>query len=540
MIETIEITVGLLAVVAALQLLAKRVAIPLPILLVIAGLLLALVPGLPRIQLHPDVVLLFFLPPLIYEAAANTSWNDFRRNLSPITLLAFGLVLVSIIAVAIVAHVVFPGIGWGPAFVLGAVVSPPDETAAIAIMRRLRVPRRLAVILEGEGLSNDVTALIVYRFGVAAVLSHTFSLPQAVLSFGAIVAGELLWGLAVGWIARQVRARAHDPMVEVVVSLMTPFVAYIPVEHLGGSGVLATVVAGLFLSSYISTEAPPETRMQGRPFWETNVFLLNGLLFLLTGLQLRTILDGISNVPLPVLLGYGCLITAVIIAVRFIWVFPTTYLPRACSGSLRKRDPYPPWQYPFFIAWTGMRGGISLAAALAIPLTLPNHVAFPHRDLIIFLTFFVIFATLVLQGLTLPVMIRWLRLIHDGTHERNRFRREEHAARIKAAEAAMARLSDLAVRNEASPKAVELARHWYRDRLHRLQREDQGREQQAQPISNQEGDVLLDAIAAERRHLMELAAKGVISDQVLRHVGGDLDLEEIKIRNDILHAQEEG
>jgi Na+/H+ antiporter len=538
MVETIEISVGLLAVVAALQRLAKRVEVPLPILLVVAGLLLALLPGLPRVQLHPDVVLLFFLPPLVYEAAANTSWKDFRRSLRPITLLAFGLVLVTIMAVACVAHAILPGMGWGPAFVLGAVVSPPDVAVAIAIMRRLRVPRRIALILEGEGLTNDVTALIAYRFGVAAILTQTFSLPKAVLSFAAIVAGELAWGLAVGWIARHIRARVHDPMVEVIVSLMTPFVAYLPAQQLGGSGVLATVVAGLSLSSYISTEAPSETRMQGRPFWETTVFLLNGLLFLLTGLQLRIILDRMQDVPLSTLLGYSCVIAAVIIAVRFIWVFSATYLPRAPSRSLRKRDPSPPWQYPFFIAWTGMRGGISLAAALAIPLTVPNYGPFPQRDLIIFLTFVVIFATLVLQGLTLPLVIRRLGLMQEGTAERGTFLRQEHGARLRAAEAALDRLKALAARTTASPEAIELARHWYQDRIERLQRHNPRTDLPTQPISRQEGELLLDAIAAERQHLIHLADQGVISDQVVRHVVRDLDLEEMKIRNDMLHVEE--
>jgi monovalent cation/hydrogen antiporter len=538
MIETIEISVGLLAVVAALQLLAKRVAVPLPILLVIAGLLLALLPGLPRIQLNPQLVLLIFLPPLVYEAAANTSWADFRRHLRPITLLAFGLMLVTIVMVAIVAHLVFPGMGWGPAFVLGAVVAPPDVAAAIAIMRRLRVPRRIALVLEGEGLTNDVTALIMYRFGVAAVLTQTFSLPKAVLSFAAVVAGELLWGLAVGWMARHVRARAKDPMVEVVISLMTPFAAYIPAEELGGSGVLATVVAGLSLSSYISTDAPSVTRMQGRPFWETTVFLLNGLLFLLTGLQLRMILDRMQDLSLTVLLTYGCLITAVVIVVRFLWVFPVTYLPRVLSRSLRKRESAPPWQHSFFISWTGMRGGISLAAAVGIPLTLPNDAPFPQRELIIFLTFFVIFMTLAVQGLTLPLVIRRLGLIHDGTTERGTFLRQEHHARVRAAEATMAKLDDLGTKNRTSAQAVELARHWYQDRIHQLQRHDQRDGPPTQALSSQEGKLLLDAIASEREHLIHLSDQGMISDQVLRHIGSDLDLEEMKIRNDILHADE--
>jgi NhaP-type Na+/H+ or K+/H+ antiporter len=328
-------------------------------------------------------------------------------------------------------------------------------------------------------------------------------------------------------------------MVEVIVSLMTPFVAYLPAEELGGSGVLATVVAGLSLSSYISMEAPTETRMQGRSFWETTVFLLNGLLFLLTGLQLRIILDRMQNVSFTTLLSYGCTITAVIIAVRFIWVFPVTYLPRVLNRSVRTRNPSPPWPYAFFIAWTGMRGGISLAAALAIPLTVPNYGPFPQRDLIIFMTFFVIFATLVLQGLTLPVVIRRLGLIHDGTAERATFLRQEHSARVRAAEAALARLDDLSARTKASPEAIELARHWYEDRIQRLQRDNPRTDLPTQPISRQEAEILLDAIAAERQHLIHLADQGGISDQVVRHVVRDLDLEEMKIRNDMLHTEEE-
>src|SRR5262249_43868350 len=428
---------ALLAVIAALKLLAERVAVPLPILLVIVGLLLALLPGLPAIHLDPQIVLLVFLPPIVYQAAVYGSWQDFRSNLGSIVLLAVGPVLLTTAAVAVAARHLFPGMGWGPAMLLGAVVAPSDEVAAISVMRRLKVPRRLAVILRGEGLSNDAPALAVYRIALIACVTDRFSVPRAAFPVAAILVGELLWGVVVGWLSRLIRSRARDPMVEVILSIITPFAAYVPADALGGSGVLPAVVAGLSLSSYVATGAPSATRLQSRPLWDVIAFVLNNLIFLLTGLQLRSVLGGVQQLSLPHLVAGGAVISVVVVIVRFAWVFSAVYIPRALRRRLR--DPPPPWQHAFFIAWTGMRGGISLVAALGIPLIGAAGAPFPQRGLIIFVTSFVIFVTLVLQGLSLPVVIRWLNLTSDDTGAPATLRAQEYDARCRTAEAALAK-----------------------------------------------------------------------------------------------------
>src|SRR4051812_10166481 len=390
MLQTIEEILGILAAVAALALLSRKLPIPYPIILVLGGLALALIPGLPRVPLNPELVFLFFLPPLLYPAAIFTSWRDFHANLRPISLLAVGLVLFTTTAVGYLAHYFIEGFPLAAGFVLGAIISPPDAIAATAIAGRLRVPRRIVTVLEGESLLNDATALVAFRFAVAAVSTGAFSLTHATAQFFYVGIGGILVGLAIGWISARIMKPIDDPPIEITLSLLTPFAAYLPAEQLHVSGVLAVVTAGLYHGWRLPELTSSRTRLQAGPVWEMIEFLLNGFIFLLIGLQLPEVLRRLAAHRLSQLLWYAAEISIAVIVVRILWVFPATYLPRLLFTSLRQRDPYPSWRNVAIVAWTGMRGVVSLAAALALPLTLENGRPFPGRDLILFLTFVVI------------------------------------------------------------------------------------------------------------------------------------------------------
>src|SRR5712671_5598396 len=466
MTATIQIVLFLLAVLVLVAVVAQRLKTAPSILLVVAGIALALVPGLPPVELAPELVLLVLLPPLIYSAGVAMSWREFRFSLRLITLLAFGCVVFTTCAVAAAVHYLL-GWQWGVAFVLGAIVAPPDVVAPLAIARRLGLPRRVLVILEGEGLANDATALILYRFAVAAVATGAFSLPQATGTFAAIVVGEIAWGIGVGWLSLHLRRLSREPRVEIVLSLITPYLAFWVPEHLGGSGVLATVATGLYVSWNGPLLIPSATRLQGIFFWDLIIYVIEGLVFLLTGLQARALIEKAQTFSLRDLALAVALTTAIIIAARFIWVYPATYLPRWLSPSLRRRDPYPSWQQTFVIAFTGVRGVVSLAAALAIPLTIQSGAPFPHRDLILFATFGVIVITLVGQGLTLPAVIRWLGVNRHGKAEHRPVQEAELAARNEVIRASRRHLKKLADERKLSTETVALlnARHDHREGL---------------------------------------------------------------------------
>src|SRR6201996_982807 len=368
MTATIETVLLLLAVLVVVAIVARRLKTAPSILLVVAGIALALLPGLPRIVLAPDLVLYGLLPPLIYSAGVAMSWREFRFNLRPITLLAFGCVVFTSAAVAAAVHWLI-GLPLPVGFVLGAIVAPPDAVAPLAIVRPLGLPRRLVVVLEGEGLANDATALILYRFAVAAAVTGLFSFRKAGGEFGLIVVGEIAYGIGVGWLSLRLRRWAHDPRVEITLSLMTPYVAFLVPQQLGGSGVLATVAAGLFVSWNGPLLIPAATRLQEIFFWDLIVYYLEGFIFLVTGMETRDLIDRPNAVSLHEL-GLALLATvAVFVVARFIGVYPAAYLPRWLSPSLRRRDPMPPWQWIFLLAFVGVRGVVSLAAALAIPFT---------------------------------------------------------------------------------------------------------------------------------------------------------------------------
>jgi Na+/H+ antiporter len=495
---------------------------------------------LPGYKLDPEVVFVLFLPPLLFASAFFTSWRDFRRNLRAIGLLAVGLVLVTTVTVAAVAHYV-AGLKWPAAFVLGAVVSPTDAIAATAIAQRLGVPRRIVTVLEGESLLNDATGIVAYRIaaGVAVGIA-TFSFWGAGLQFVVGAVGGVAVGLAVGWVVVRAFELLDDTPVEIVVSLLAPFAAYLTAEELPHlvwhellgfegepffSGVLAAVAAGLYVGRISPTIMSPSSRLEGGAVWNVVVFLLNGLAFILIGLQLPRVLKGLREYTTGELLLYAVAVSLAVILVRVAWVFPATYLPRMAFRSIRERDPPPPWRNVVVVSWAGMRGVISLAAALALPLTTAAGDPLPGRDLILFLTFAVILATLVLQGLSLPFLIRALGLEDDGSVER-----EETRARIESADAALARLEELAEEEWVREDTAERVRGMYgyrRSRFvaRRVGVDDDGYEERSQAYQRLSRELLV----AQRGALVRLRDEGEISDEALHRIERDLDLEETRL-----------
>ncbi|HET7872181.1 MAG TPA: Na+/H+ antiporter [Terriglobales bacterium] len=522
-----EIFVGLLLAVAVLALLARKISIPYPILFVIGGLLLGLIPKLPRVKLEPEWIFLFVLPPLLYPAALFTSWRDFRANVRPIGLLAVGLVLFTTIAVAYLAHY-YMNLPLAAGFVLGAIISPPDAIAATAIADRLKVPRRIVTILEGESLINDATALVAYRVAVAAVVTGSFSLAHATWQFFLVGLGGNAVGLAVGWLAQQFHKRVDDAPIEITVSLLTPYVAYLSAEALGLSGVLAVVTAGFYLGMRLPELLTFRTRLQSAPVWETLEFLLNGFVFILIGLQLPEVLHALSSyaTSLQKLVWYALLISLAVVLIRIIWVFPATYLPRLLFRSICRHDPFPPWRHVTIVAWTGMRGVVSLAAALAIPLTLQNGAPFPGRELILFLTFVVIVATLVVQGLSLPLLIRWLGIQEDRSMET-----EERDARLKANQAALEKLKQIAEKDPNKADALERLRVEYEDHIRQLEgAEPQSAGTPLRLFSTEYERLSEEALRVERISIIKLRDADIISDEVLRRIQRDIDLAEARLR----------
>ena len=515
--EDSVVLLGLLVAGAALLAIAQVVRVPYPILLVLGGLALGFVPGMPTIELSPDLVLVAFLPPLLYGTAFFTPLRELRANAGSISTLAVGLVLATTVAVAVVAHAVIPELTWPTAFVLGAIVSPTDPTAATAIAQRLGLPRRLIAIIEGESLVNDGTALVVYRVAVVAVVTGSFSLASASASFVLNVIGGIVVGLAAGMVIRQVRRRLNNPPVEITISILSGYFAYLPAHALDVSGVLAAVTVGVYMGWYTPELTTSQTRLQGQAVWEIVFLGLNAVLFALVGLQLPAILDELSAArSTGELLGYAALVTAVVVLVRFAWVVVAAYMPR-----MMRADGSPPWKGAVVLSWSGMRGAVSLAAALALPLTTDADTAFPNRDLIVFLTFGVILGTLVVQGLTLPGLIRWLDLEDDGLAEK-----EEAKARIRAAEAALARLDELVEEDWVNADTAERMRGLYgfrRDRFRsRFDPESDGAIE-GQSLSYQR--LRRELLEAERQELRRLRLEGRIDDDVVRRVQRDLDLE---------------
>lgn len=526
---TIQLLILLLIVIVIVAVIATRLKIPPAILLVITGVILALVPGLPTVKLAPEFVLLVVLPPLIYSAAVAMSWREFRFNLRPISLLAVGCVLFTAITAAAVTHWLL-NFSWPVGLALGAIVSPPDAVAPLSIARRMQLPRRILVILEGEGLANDATALILLRLAVATVSAGVLSVGHAASMFAAIVVGEIAWGIFIGWLMLRLRHRAHDPRIEVMLSILTPFAAYWPPEHFGGSGVLATVTAGLYISWNGLRLISAATRLQGIFFWDFLIYLIEGMVFLITGLQARTLMTGIDGYSWPQLASSAAVVCGVVIIARFVWIYPATYLPRWLFPSIARKDPAPPWQWPFILGFTGVRGVVSLAAALAIPLVTEHGEPFPERDLILFLTFSVILVTLVGQGLLFPWVIRALGLANAGRREHNADRAEEFAARRLAVEAAVERLDKLVAERGLTQDIVQPMRARHRERLDHVANRSDGEDSRKQLVElHDEVEYLL--IATERQRINDLYRNGKLKDEARRRIERELDLREARLSN---------
>jgi len=514
----------LLVTGAVLLLLSQPLRIPYPILLVLGGLVLGFAPGVPSVNMPPDVVLFGILPPLLYTSAFNTGLRELRQNIRSISLLALGVVAVTTLSVAAVAHSLI-GLSWAPAFVLGAVVSPTDPLAATEIGRRSGVPRRPIALIEGESLVNDGSALVLFKFAVAAVTAGTFSLLHASWSFVWTVVGGVVVGLAIGHVIRVVRRHLNNPPLEVTIAFLTGYFTYLPANALGVSGVLAVVTAGVYMGWHTPELTTFQTRLMGEGFWAIISFVLNALLFGLVGLQLHPILNRLSGHTHWQLVWWGVAITGVVILTRLLSAGPVAYLPRWLFPRLRERDPYPPWQWVAFVGWTGMRGAVTLAAALAIPLSTSSGAAFADRDLIVFLAFCVVLGTLVVQGGTLPLLIRLLGFEDDGLDAK-----EEAKARIKAAEAAMQRLDELVSEDWVRDDTAERLRGQYRFRINRFSEpyRDDGDgtiEQRSQDYQRLRRELL----EAERVRIVELRNEGTISNDVMRKVARDLDLEDSRL-----------
>jgi monovalent cation/hydrogen antiporter len=517
------IVFGLLLGIAALAVLARVIGVPYPITLVVGGSVIGFIPGIPSVELEPDLVLLIFLPPLLYGAAFFTSLRDLRRNARPIALLSIPLVGVTMAAVAVVAHEVI-GLGWGESFVLGAIVSPTDAVAPAEIMRRIGAPRRLVTVVEGENLTNDWTALVLYRFAVAAVVTGSFSLVEATGMFVLTGLGGLAVGLIAGWIIREVRSRIDDPPTEITISILSGYAAYIPAEELGFSGVIAAVTVGIYMGWHTPELTTPIMRIQGMSVWEILTFLLNAVLFLLVGMQLPTVIDDVSGYPAGDLILWGLLISAVVILVRLLWGFTVPYVVRALDRRAAQRARRSSWQERLVISWAGMRGSVSLAAALAIPIETDAGAAFPARDLIILLAYVVILVTLVGQGLTLGPLIERLGVDDDGSEER-----EEVVARIRLAEAALARVEELRAEDWPRPDTLDRVSGQYEYRRRRFAAREDGDGDHYEERTGAYQRVMYEVFDAQRGELIGLRNRGDISDEVRRRVERELDLEESRL-----------
>jgi CPA1 family monovalent cation:H+ antiporter len=525
-----EILFGLLLAISALAVIANVIKIPYPILLVLGGLAFGLIPGVPEIELDPDIVLLIFLPPLLYSAAFFANLRELRANVRPITLLAVGLVLITMVVVAVVAHEVI-GLEWSVAFVLGAVVSPTDAVAPAEILRRLGAPRRIIDVVEGENLTNDWTALVAYKFAVAAVVTGTFSLAEAVPEFFLTGLGGIAIGIAVGVVIAAVRRRIDDPPSEITISLLTAYAAYLPAEELGLSGVIAAVTTGVWLGWRASELTNHTTRLQLTAVWSMLQFLLNAVLFVLVGLQFPVVLDELAGRPTGELIGYAALISGIVIVVRLLWVYSFRWGLAKVLRRVRGDSYTPnPWRNITLVGWSGMRGSVCLAAALAIPLETDAGAAFPDRDLVIFLAFCVILATLVVQGLLFPALIRALE-IEDDTADAD----EELAARLEIAYSAIDTVESLSGEDWVMDGTPERVRQLYEYRTRRFQSsiddsqmpEDDDTDYEAR--ASQYVRFMREVIGSQRATLRSLRDQGRISDDVRRRVEYDLDLEEARL-----------
>lgn len=532
--ENVTVIILLLFGIAFIGILSNKYKFPFPIALVLCGVIISIIPGLPVISLNPEVVFVIFLPPLLYGAAWYTSWHDFKANLRPIGLAAIGLVIFTTALVAVAAHWLIKGIDWPTAFLIGAIVSPPDAVAATSVTKGLGLHPRIITILEGESLVNDASGLVAYKYALTAITAGNFVLWQAGLNFLIIAAAGIAIGLAIGYIMYLVHKNfVCDSIVEVTFTFLTPFASYLLAEHFHFSGVLAVVTTGLYLSFRSAEIFTHESRMMAYSVWEVVIYILNGLIFVLIGLQLRNVLDGINEYPVSALVIYGIVISFIVIIVRFVWVVPAALIPRMLSSRIRNKEKFDPRSMVVF-GWAGMRGVVSMAAALALPFTLPGGEAFPHRNLIIYLTFCVILSTLVLLGLTLPWVIRKLGI------KPHSIAAEEYQVRTNVVSEAITHIEENL--SLVQDELLQNIKNKYEVKYNRLQKTDLpgnyfGKGQTlAGNIFNEFSQLQIDLINVERKILEGLHKRGEASEEILRKIERELDLEETRLQMEMYQS----
>lgn len=521
------IFITLLFFVSVLTMLSTKLRVSYPILLVLAGLAISILPGVPLVKMDPDWVFYVFLPPLLYAAAWNTSWHDFWNLRRPIALLAFGLVICTATAVAYLSAALIPGFTLALGFLLGGIISPPDAVAATSILHGSNLPKRITTILEGESLVNDASSLIVFRFALAALVTGEFVLQKAVTEFFVASVMGVVVGLAIAHLAYVVhRFLPTSSSIDTALTLITPYFMYIAAEQFHYSGVLAVVSGGLFLSFRAHEILTYESRIQARYVWDTVQFLLNGIVFILIGMQLPEIESGLERPSLGEALGYGLVISLLVIAIRIAWVFPAAYLPRLLSKRIRMREARPSWQGVFVVGWSGMRGLVSIAAALAVPLTLPGGEAFPNRNLILFITFIVILMTLVFQGLSLPLVTKWLKIKgqNDGGLQ-------EQEIRLRLANAVLAFLeanyTDETAENETFARVKNRYERMVEHVSQRLAEDESADSAPAFMVSYRK--MLREIVAVRRAEILRLRGEKTFPDELLREKEHELDLEEARL-----------
>jgi Na+/H+ antiporter len=522
--------ISLLFGIAFLTMVSNKLKISYPILLVISGLLISMIPGVPVITLNPDIVFLIFLPPLLYAAAWNTSWKDFWKAKRPISLLAFGLVIFTSAAVALVSNAIIPGFSLAFGFLLGGIISPPDAVAATSVLQGLKVPKRVVTILEGESLVNDASSLIVFRFALAAIITGHFELWNATQTFALVAFMGIVVGVAIATVVYFIhKFFPTTASIDAAITLITPYIMYLTAEHFHFSGVLAVVSGGLFLTYRSQEIFSYETRLHVAGLWETLVFLLNGFVFILIGLQLPQIIKGLGSYSVGEAVLYAIIISLLTIVIRIIWVFPNAYLPRLLFKSIRESETRPGWRAVFLVAWSGMRGVVSLASALAIPLTL-NDQPFPHRNLILFITFVVILVTLVLQGLSLKPLIRTLAI--EG-NEKEVEKKAALALRARLAESVLNYLDANYNDETQQHDAYKRVRDRY-DRMVELTKKKMASDDPDkvdEEFLPQYRQMLIELVHIRRRELNYARYKGEFSEELIREREWELDLEEARLRN---------
>jgi Na+/H+ antiporter len=523
--DQILLVVSLLMAVSLLTIISEKVRMPYPIFLVLCGLVIGFIPNVLDIVLDPEIVFLVFLPPILFAAAWNTSWKDFWSFRRSISLLAFGLVIFTSCAVALVSKSLIPGFTFALGFLLGGIISPTDAVAATSILRKMKMPKRVVDILEGESLVNDAAGLIVFRFAIAAIITGQFTLREATFDFIMVAAAGIGIGLAVAFVIYAIhRFLPTTSSIDTAITLISPYLMYIIAERFHVSGILAVVSGGLFLSARATEIFTYETRIQSQGVWDTLVFLLNGTIFILIGLQLPVILSHISEGSVPMLMFYGVIISLVAIIVRLLWVFPGTYIPRLISKRIREKEPRPSWKAVFIVGWSGMRGVVSLAAALSIPLSVGDNMIFPFRYEIMFITFVVILITLVVQGLTLPLVIRKLNLVvHEKTDEM------ELEIQLYLVRSILNHLDEHYAHELQSDKAFTMLR----DRYHHFATLHEKQLQKRIPhtiVNPRYTEALLDLVEVRRRALGELRAEDKYPDELIRSAEKWIDHEEARLR----------